>query len=121
MGPVGPLRTDDGPCCRVCGCTQHNACVIASDETFVEGLAKAVRMPAVRMPRLLTCAWAETSGNDNPRWLCTACAGTEADMVDSIKRGVAELKKHTKLSIDVAVAIGTAAVIRRDKRAAARS
>jgi hypothetical protein len=106
MGPIGPMRTDDGPACRVCGCTQNNACVTDHRPQFMIDITGPV-----------CCAWAETSGNDNPRWLCTACAGTEADMVDAIKRGVAELKKHTKLSIDVAVAIGTAAVIRRDKRA----
>lgn len=86
MPPGGPLRTDDGPPCRVCGCTEHNACVIRSDETFTEGIAKAVCMPSVRMPRILTCSWVETNGADDPRWLCSACAGTEADLINVIER-----------------------------------
>jgi hypothetical protein len=56
-GPVGPLRTDDGPACRVCGCTQNNACVTGpnlSDPTF----------PA-------TCYWVPVKPGEKP--LCSAC------------------------------------------------
>lgn len=83
IGPQGPLRKDDGPACHVCGCTEHNACIIQTDETFTEGLAKAVRMPPTRMPRLLTCSWVE-----RPHWfppLCTACAGSAGDLAATLK------------------------------------
>jgi hypothetical protein len=57
-----PLR-DDGPHCRVCGCTQHRAC---------EG----------------GCAWVR-----EPSWvyklmppICTACSGTAEDLAYTMKR-----------------------------------
>lgn len=69
MAPLHPPRKDDGAACRVCGCTQHNACLMS-----------------VAFPPSLTCSWAETSGNDVPRWLCSECSGTAADMAETIRR-----------------------------------
>lgn len=89
MPPVHKPLKNDGPACRVCGCTEHNACVIetAADVLpLTERIAKAVRMPATRMPRILTCSWVETSGNDRPRWLCSACSGTDADLAETLNR-----------------------------------
>lgn len=75
MPPFQPLRKDDGPACRVCGCTQHNACVEQNPLT-----------------ELTTCHWVETSGNDVPRWLCSACSGTAADMAEVVERTLKILK-----------------------------
>lgn len=92
MPPVGKPLKNDGPACRVCGCTEHNACVIHSDETFTERLAKNVRMPAVRMPRVLTCSWVTTEGATEP--LCSACSGTELDAIEVLNRLQRFLKQH---------------------------
>ena len=35
---------------------------------------------------LMGCSWVETSGNDVPRWLCSACSGTAADMAEVVRR-----------------------------------
>lgn len=67
MPPLGPLLKNDGPACRVCGCTEHNACPPG-------------------------CSWVETSGNDVPRWLCSACSGTAADMAEVVERTLKILK-----------------------------
>lgn len=101
MPPFGPLLTNDGPACRVCGCTEHNACIP------MEG-AKIVG-PA--------CSWVETSGNDNPRDLCSACAGTAADMFEVTQRGCAILLKHRGVrAADVVVAMARAAKVRYSAR-----
>jgi hypothetical protein len=113
MPPVHAPLKNDGPACRVCGCTEHNACVIASDETFTESIAKAVRMPATRMPRILTCSWVRTEGSSPP--LCSACSGTEADMAEAIARGCRLLEQCSTAGIDMAVVIGKAALARRKK------
>jgi hypothetical protein len=116
MGPQGPLLKNDGPPCRCCGCTEHNACVIQSDETFTDRIAKAVRIPSTRMPRLLTCSWVKVEGATPP--LCSACSGTEADMAEAIARGCRMLQQHTTAGIDMAVTIGKAALARRKRRQA---
>lgn len=117
MPPVHPPLKNDGPACRVCGCTEHNACVIetAADVLpLTERIAKAVRMPATRMPRILTCSWVRPEANTPP--LCSACSGTEDDMAEAIARGCRMLQHHSTAGIDMAVTIGKAALARRKKR-----
>lgn len=116
IGPQGPLLKNDGPVCRVCGCSEHNACVELGDMPLTARIAKAVRIPATRMPRLLTCSWVKVEGATPP--LCSACSGTEADMAEAITRGVRMLQQHTSLGINMAVTIGKAALARRKRRQA---
>lgn len=82
----------DEPACRVCGCTEHNACA--------DG-----------------CAWVKVE-NDSPP-LCSACSGTTADMVEAVKRGTKMLSTSgmPRRMIDHAVIIGRAALRRRNARA----
>lgn len=77
------------PACRVCGCTEHNAC----DEG---------------------CAWVRVEVGSLP--LCSACSGTAADMVEAIKRGCDWLRQSGELAISTAIRIGTAARSRRKAR-----
>jgi hypothetical protein len=63
MPPLGPIRRDDGPACRVCGCTEHNACVTATGAGAI------------------ACHWAVKTA---PR-LCSACAGTVDDALHTIR------------------------------------
>lgn len=114
MPPVHPPLKNDGPACRVCGCTEHNACVISTDETFTERIAKAVRIPATRMPRLLTCSWVKIAdGRTLGGPLCSACAGTEADMIESLKRITLFLEQERVPSAHL---IGVQALARHKKR-----
>lgn len=114
MPPVGKPLKNDGPACRVCGCTEHNACVIHSDATFTERLAKAVRMPAVRMPRLLTCSWVKVEGATQP--LCSACSGTEADIVEVTERCTRMIRQHGGQCLEFVGKALAAALARRVRR-----
>jgi hypothetical protein len=107
IGPQGPLLKNDGPACRMCGCTEHNACVELGNVPLTARIAKAVRMPATRMPRLLTCSWVKVEGNTEP--LCSACSGTAADMQEALGRGCRMLQQHSNAGIDFALVIGNAA------------
>ena len=116
MPPVHPPLKNDGPACRVCGCTEHNACVIAAHPDvlpLIEPVAHGVRIPATRIPRILTCSWVRTEANTPP--LCSACSGTDADMAEAIARGVRLLEMCSARGIDMAVTIGKAALARRKK------
>ncbi len=95
MPPLGPPRADDGPACRVCQCTQNNACID-------DGTAPP------RTPRLgqVGCAWAIVNDGLGP--LCTACSGTDADAAFSLAKGVEQLGQLTNLSIAAAVRIAKA-------------
>lgn len=75
--------------CRVCGCTENNAC---------EG----------------GCWWAKNEPGSPP--LCSACEGTADDMAEAIRRGQTFLKKLTKPDIAQSIAIGKAALRRRNAR-----
>lgn len=90
MPPFHPPLKNDGPACRVCGCTEHNACV--TDD----------RLPRVPRPRswqpgLVTCSWVKTTRADTGP-LCSACAGTAADLVETIGRA-RRLLAHGKTRI----------------------
>lgn len=77
------------PACRVCGCTEHNAC----DEG---------------------CSWVRVEKNSPP--LCSACSGTAADMAEAIKRGMSVLIVTSVQAAEQAVTIGRAALRRRKAR-----
>lgn len=70
MPPFHPPLKNDGPACRVCGCTEHNACLIDDAGCFDLGM---------------TCSWARTTGTDSGP-LCSACAGTVDDALNVIRR-----------------------------------
>lgn len=72
MPPLHPPLKNDGPACRVCGCTEHNACLI--DDAGCVDLG-------------MTCSWVETRGADSGP-LCSACAGTTADLAEVIQRAL---------------------------------
>lgn len=111
MPPIGPLREDDGPACRVCGCTENNACVTLKPHPL-SALAHEERY-ATR----IACSWVETSGNDLPRNLCSACAGSAADMAETIDRGLHILLKHKGTNAGaMVVAMARAAKIRYEAR-----
>lgn len=85
MPPFDPPLRNDGPACRVCKCTEHNACVIDD------------RLPRVKRPRswqpgMVTCSWVPTEGATEP--LCSACSGTEADAIEVLNRLQRRLKLH---------------------------
>lgn len=117
-GPLWPLLEDDGPACRVCSCTEHNACVEIGNVPLTVRIAKAVRMPVPLTG--VACSWVKTDVRDVPRPLCSACSGTEADMVNSIERGVAILRGLTGPHIANAVLIGEAALARKKAREASK-
>lgn len=112
IGPTGPLRKDDGPACRVCGCTENNACTELGDCARQETRGKRIVMVQYRGP--VGCHWVKVEGSTEP--LCSACSGTEADMAEAIKRGCRMLQQHSTAGIDMAVTIGKAALARRSRR-----
>lgn len=73
MPPVHPPLKNDGPACRVCGCTEHNAC-LTEGHVFDD----------------VPCSWVLTKGADKGP-LCSACAGTAGDLAEAIKRARSEL------------------------------
>jgi hypothetical protein len=83
-------RKSSEPACRVCGCTEYNACN--------EG-----------------CSWVRVEKNSPP--LCSACSGTAADMAEAIKRGMSTLIVTSVQAAEQAVAIGRAALRRQKARA----
>jgi len=91
MPPVHPPLKNDGPACRVCGCTKNNACV--DDDIFGEA-----------------CSWVKTRGVDvGP--LCSACAGTADDLAEAIGRAT-----ERPAPIGTALKVLTAALARYEKR-----
>ena len=76
MPPINPPLKNDGPACRVCGCTEHNACLL--DDAGHVDLA-------------MTCSWVRTTGHDAGP-LCTACAGTADDLAEAMTRARKEFR-----------------------------
>lgn len=103
IGPRGPLLKNDGPACRVCGCTEHNACV----EMVTRQLTAKQKRERWSPSALVACSWVKTEGATPP--LCSACSGTAADMAEAIDRGCRMLQQHSMAGIDMAVKIGKAA------------
>jgi hypothetical protein len=61
------------------------------------------------------CSWVEVEQGSPP--LCSACAGSGEDMFEAIKRGMKWLASSSRVQAsDMAIAIGKAAIERRDKR-----
>lgn len=117
MPPVHKPLKNDGPACRVCGCTERNACVIdtAADVLpLTERIAKAVRMPATRMPRILTCSWVKTEAGTEP--LCSACSGTAEDLAEVILRMAAYIRQHGEKAHKLVGTVAIAASLRHRKR-----
>lgn len=112
MPPIGPLLKNDGPACRVCSCTEHNACVLQGDASAAT--AKGARIPATRMPRLLTCSWVITEGATEP--LCSACSGTELDAIEVLNRLQRFLKQHGEEGVAFAGVMVSEALSRWKKR-----
>lgn len=107
IGPMGPLLKNDGPVCRVCGCSQHNACF-----QLVRPTAKQKRERYA--PSVIGCSWVKVEGATPP--LCSACAGTESDMAEAITRGCRMLGHSGGLAVGMAIKIGKAALARRKRR-----
>lgn len=108
MPPVsGRILKNDGPACRVCGCTENNACIEYR-------LGPTHFRSKVMVPKTIACSWVKVEGSTPP--LCSACAGTEADMAEAIARGCRMLQQHSTAGVDMAVTIGKAALARRKKR-----
>lgn len=103
IGPQGPLLKNDGPACRVCGCTENNACAVHNYD-----LSPQSRWAVV------ACSWVKVEGATPP--LCSACSGTEADMAEAITRGCRMLEQSGGLGVGMAVKIGKAALARRKRR-----
>lgn len=112
IGPQGPLLKNDGPACRVCGCTEHNACTELGDCAYEQ--SRGCRIEVVRLSGPVGCHWVKVEGSTPP--LCSACSGTEADMAEAIARGCRMLTLHSTSGIKMAVAIGKAALARRKRR-----
>lgn len=98
MPPIHKPLKNDGPACRVCGCTEHNACLVDDHGHVDMGL---------------TCSWVKTSGADAGP-LCSACAGTAEDLARSLQRVQMTLNGPGigRLKVDRAFAIAKAARIR---------
>jgi hypothetical protein len=93
IGPQGPLRKDDGPACRVCGCTENNACLA---ELFHHQQCRSRRdglcnCEAGRVGNV-SCSWVKVEGASPP--LCSACSGTVSDLAEALARGRRHLKQH---------------------------
>lgn len=67
MPPLNPPLKNDGPACRVCGCTEHNACLVPIGLVHDAG-----------------CSWVKTEARSAP--LCSACSGTLDDAVEVVRR-----------------------------------
>jgi hypothetical protein len=80
--------TRDEPACRVCNCTEHNAC----DEG---------------------CSWVEVENESPP--LCSACSGRAGDLAEAVSRilDTIEGAGFLRSKIDRADEIGINALIRR--------
>lgn len=75
MSPVHPPVKNDGPACRVCGCTENNACV---DHVEYD------RPGFGRKGRAIMCRWVKVEARSLP--LCSACSGTLGDAVEVVRR-----------------------------------
>lgn len=94
MPPIGKPLKNDGPACRVCGCTEHNACSIITRRPHPsnpKGPAKTLTA--------IGCSWVKVEGATPP--LCSACSGTEADIVEALGRIQRYIKQHGTASTDL--------------------
>lgn len=101
IGPQGPLLKNDGPACRVCGCTEHNACVL---------LGPPIKRPRSWQSGLVTCSWVKVEGATEP--LCSACSGTVSDLAEAMARGRRLVKQHGEAGFAFMLKINDAALAR---------
>lgn len=89
-------RKSSESACRVCGCTNHNACENG-------------------------CSWVVVEKSSPP--LCSACSGTVGDLAEAIRRSTRTLNAGGLRAnvIDAAYAIGRAALRRRNARVKAEA
>lgn len=101
MPPLGKPLTNDGPACRVCGCTEHNACAML-----------AIIQVGKRKARETTigCSWVKTEASTPP--LCSACSGTPQDLAEAMVRGRRMLKQSGGLGVGLLIKINEAALAR---------
>lgn len=109
MPPVGKLLKNDGPACRVCGCTEHNACVTI--EMRPHPLMPKGRK---RFRTAVPCSWVKVEGATPP--LCSACSGTPADLAEAMVRSRRMLVNSGSTALDFVVGINAAALARYRKR-----
>lgn len=81
MPPVQPPFKSDGPACRVCGCTQNNACV----EVQFRPHPSNPSGPATTRTAV-GCRWLRLPPVDSFQPLCSACAGGTDDAMEVIGR-----------------------------------
>jgi hypothetical protein len=113
MPPRGPLRTDDGPACRICGCSQNNACISINVVKWRPHPGELLRQRREKV----TCRWVPTIADDKPRALCSACAGQADDMAEVIERMTKLVgENRSEITRKLAYRIGAAAIARRAKR-----
>lgn len=106
MPPIGKPLKDDGPACRCCGCTEHNACVEQVSRPRKRGTPEAFAT--------IGCSWVPTEGATEP--LCSACSGTEADAIEVLNRLQRHLKQHGAGGTELAGTMVSAALTRWRKR-----
>lgn len=106
IGPRGPLLKNDGPACRVCGCTEHNACV----EMVTLQLTAKQKRERWSSGALVACLWVKTEGATPP--LCSACSGTDADLAEVTLRMLRYMRQHGEAAHKLTVAAGLAALQR---------
>lgn len=97
MPPVGKLLKNDGPACRVCGCTENNACLVPIGLVHDGG-----------------CSWVKIEANTPP--LCSACSGTPQDLAEAHTRAARALEMYGGGAVEIVILICKAALVRYRKR-----
>lgn len=105
IGPQGPLLKNDGPACRVCGCTEHNACAMLA--IVLTGTKRDIARETT-----IGCSWVKVEPGS--KQLCSACMGTAADMAEAFRRQLRIINGEgpPRRRLDKAFAIGQAALLR---------
>ena len=83
IDPVAHNVLHDGPACRICGCTETNACIVDN--------------PEVGLP--VPCWWVEPDLCSNPACVAAAAAAREpiaqtVDLVAALRQSIEEAKQR---------------------------
>ncbi|MGE0751822.1 MAG: hypothetical protein AB7F39_06825 [Variibacter sp.] len=81
--PLNKPLSGDGMCCRICGCTEHRACIVREESGRAIGACSWVKEPPYTF---------ELMGP-----LCSECAGTALDLA-YFSRRLAKLLKRAGLA-----------------------